>query len=166
MKKTLSNILVVFLSVLIFYFGSGINVFSFCCDQCLKNVFSVERTSNSCLISHTSHQSDTQGCCANKDNEQKSCCGNENEHEGDSSSHSSNKEAGKCCSSEHISVDWKANNTFYSLFIFHITTIIFDKTAGFDFTQTPTVLYSEYFDNTPPTLPPRDYLALLEVLLI
>jgi hypothetical protein len=73
MKKSIYIFLAVFLSVLTFWGGSGVNAYFFCCENCrINRVDIIIGNENSCCDSHEEIQTANMIACADHRDE---CCG-------------------------------------------------------------------------------------------
>ena len=174
------------MAVLVFYGGTGINIISYCCNECRSVGISVLKNEKCCDIHHHHHANPASDCNENTDiihhrhdhtcihNAVSGCC---DEHAVDSTAgigHECNDFCdvhahGDFCSLERIQFDWNSSGSSH-------------QETGFS--PLPLTLFSCYlvthspFDiiltghtispvpHGPPTVLPHDYLSMLTVLLI
>ena len=140
MKKTFINIFTVFMAVLVFYGGAGINVISYCCKECRSAGVDALLIDKCCEIHHHNHakihdheHESSKSCCdhivhagdlqytISSQHVEKSLHSEENccnmggsccipEHA--KACHSDKDHtSGECCSMERIDFDWSSQNT-------------------------------------------------------
>ena len=109
MKKTFTYILSIFMAVLVFYGGAGINVISYCCKECRSAGIEALLNDKCCDIHHHNHTK------TNHKHESSTSCRNHIAHAGDSQCMDSSRHAenllhsgnsccnteSSCCDSEH-----------------------------------------------------------------
>jgi hypothetical protein len=154
----------VVLASLVLYGGAGLNVFRYCCDGCrLSGMTSMTgmAIAHSCCDNHSvTYDCEEHSFATNS-------CG---EHEGltpvDNCGHNSGSES--CCSFERITFDWDMqsaskllpDNAVSFSCLFFSSSFLFGARLSYS-SEAVAVL-----PNGPPLPCPRDYLALLTVLLI
>ena len=148
MKKVLSNTLIIFISLLVFYGGAGVYSVSFCCDECKEQGLEVLVDNKCCEIHHHTHErADGKLSCSTQTN---SLCS----HKGE-------------CSLERFSVEWSHNAET----VFNFQPIEFDLLADLctQLLLVPLTISEEVHTNLkmrPPLYAPRTYLSILTTLLI
>lgn len=147
MKKVFTYSFIVLLAALVFYGGAGVNVISFCCDDCQAVGTEVLKEDMCCEIHGHTHEHDTMVEAAD-------------------GSHL-NHEKEMCCDLERIAFDWDSQYVF-SIELQPVTIdLLF---AGLsDISIIPLPHYKELIpimSNGPPERAPRAYLSLLTTLLI
>ena len=181
MKKTLINIFAVFMAVLVFYGGAGVNVISYCCKDCRSAGIEALINDKCCEIHHHDHSkthnhkhnSSTSDCnhiahtedaCCEPSNSmhaEDNCC--ESEH---SESHSSLSDPTEdSCNLERIDFDWSTQNV--DELKINLSPTIHDLFSTFSSANIPYICENNtVMPNGPPLVLPRDYLSVLTVLLI
>jgi hypothetical protein len=74
MKKAIHILLSLFLSALIFYGGSGVNVFFFCCDKCQAEKATVVAIFVGIQCCSDSQKDSNNACCSRCQTEGEVCC--------------------------------------------------------------------------------------------
>lgn len=146
MKKVFTYLFVVLMAGLVFYGGAGVNVASFCCQDCRDAGIEVLAGDRCCEIHGHTHE-----------------LGHETiEHADISLSHSHEM----CCSMGRLSFDWGSEKV--SIESPQPATLDLLTDGSFDISVIPIPFVEEVTSVMPngPPLPPRAYLSLLTTLLI
>lgn len=161
------------MAVLVFYGGAGVNIISYCCNQCRSAGVEVLLKDKCCEIHDHNHSHTTNkhahhsglSCCI-KDNQMHQH-DNETQHVKSCNScmdHASSN----CCNMERINFDWNTQNT--SELDVDLSPVAFDLLSSeIPDIFTINILISEAgtsISKGPPLECPRDYLSYLTVLLI
>ncbi len=153
MKKRAYNIVVLFLAVAIFFVGAGVTIVDLCCGRCADSFISMAEPADDCMQSLDTNKV-MDDCCATKSPavENTSC---ESHH----------AEKGDCCKKERVSID--LDNTIYKHNLSHalvwVVTSLFHNSSLFLATGEK-YLQPDVVDQI--TIPPRDYLSLIRILII
>jgi len=145
----------ILMAVLVLYGGSGLNIIRFCCDDC-----------RSAGVTAIASMSCTHHSCDEHETTPASCC--EKEAATTACSHSENSSDKDCCSLERLSFDWNMHDAPKLLTDPLLTSfVLFAGDMSGIFIHIPLITEEEEaIAKGPPLTPPRDYLALLTVLLI
>lgn len=147
MKKAFTYLFVMLVSALVFYGGAGVNVISYCCDQCRSAGIEAVSDHKCCEIHHHHHEHETpveQTC--------NDCVG-----------HTHNN----CCGIERLLFDWDTT-TESNIDLAPISLDVLFAGTG-NISSIPTLLFEEItsvMPTGPPLKTPRVYLSLLTTLLI
>ncbi|MDL2222118.1 hypothetical protein LJC35_06160 [Parabacteroides sp. OttesenSCG-928-N08] len=145
MKRLVTSIYIILLAALVFYGGAGVNIVSFCCNDCRAAGMEVLKEDKCCEIhSHSHHDEPIVEAATNS-------VGHTHE---------------MCCNLKRIDFNWDTAKAFD----FHAEPIAFDIYNGMVSTLTPSEPVALSFISsvmpTGPPLCPRTYLSLLTTLLI
>lgn len=147
MKKFALRTVLLITSVIVFLTGTGVTIVNYCCSGC-----TVEQT----LVVTKAHS-----CCSSTDDKQYSCCNHSETQERDGCS----VENGNHCKASRISTDIDASAYrphIASPFVWISDTPITHLVALDQFENSDIYIKFE----SPPKIPPRDYLSLIRVLVI
>ena len=158
MKKIFTHIFAIFMAVLVFYGGAGVNIISYCCKECRSAGIEALVSDKCCEIHNHSHSQ-----ANHKHTSSTSCC-NHIAH-AEESQHSSDDS----CNIERIDFDWSSQNTDELEIDFSPN--VHDLFSNNLFSNSPAHLSlicenGTVMPNGPPLACPRDYLSILTVLLI
>ncbi|MDR2473365.1 MAG: hypothetical protein LBD53_07400 [Tannerella sp.] len=156
MKSFCTYLLVVPMTALVLYGGAGVNVIRYCCDNCRQ--IGIESVS-------------AMECCAHENSTCKALSPAGLKSSEIVKKHCSNGEIPSsrknCCSFEHITFDWNSHQALKQIIDPIFVTFFADKTSALLINISIIGKAAETVMNTgPPVTPPRDYLAILTVLLI
>ena len=156
MKKIFTNLFAVFMAVLVFYGGAGVNIISYCCNDCRAAGIEALIHDKCCDIHHHNHDQDQDH--NHESDSSKSCCNTLKDHSSDDN-----------CNMERIDFDWNVQNADELKIELSpdVHNLFSDSFLNNSYAYLPVM--SE--DNTvmpkgPPLVLPRDYLSILTVLLI
>ena len=158
MKKVFTNSIAIIMSTLVFYGGAGINIISYCCNECHSNrVEAIMDDTGSLCLNIEGHKNDN--CCDKKHKKQ--------ECSGYGACHDMSSEG--FCGIERVHFDWTVQNI--TELNIDISPLVSDllPTVFFDISHTHSLLVCENnsaMPNGPPLVCPHDYLSILTVLLI
>lgn len=155
MKKRVYNIVVLFLAVAIFFVGAGVTIVDLCCSRCADNFISMADTdiADDCMQSVETNKV-MDDCCSMKSHavEDTGC-----------DTHHADK--GDCCKKERVSID--LDNTIYKHNLSHalvwVAASLFHNSSLF-LTIGEKYLQPDVVDQI--SIPPRDYLSLIRILII
>ncbi|MDR2916898.1 MAG: hypothetical protein LBV74_19055 [Tannerella sp.] len=171
MKKAFTHSIVIIMTVLVFYGGAGINIISYCCNDCRSEGIEVLINDKCCDIHKHNHRNNH-----NHNNQISHCsgnsCDNHTEENKCNTIHAScefchDHSSGNCCSVERISFDWSSHNT--SEQNVDLSPVILDLLSGDILNISPVHIIITNENNTatgPPLVCPRDYLSVLTILLM
>jgi hypothetical protein len=151
MKKIFTYLLVCMMSALVFYGGAGVNVISFCCDDCRREGLTVIAKDNCC-------DTGKNGCAKNHTPD------NTRFPHADCTDH---PEEGDCCSFKRIDFEWNTHNVTEWTSLLSSQTV--DLPVCRHFISLPDIseIQNEWFLHKPPPLEtPEQYLSKLTTLLI
>ena len=174
MKKIFVQIFAVFMAVLVFYGGAGINVISYCCKDCRSAGIEALLNDKCCEIHNHSHEK------SHEHTPSKSCCSHtaQTKHTKNDcydSNHSKtynsciDHTASNSCNMERIDFDWNSQNTACLKIYFspNVYELFSDSFSTNSLTDLPLICENNAeMPNGPPLVCPRDYLSILTVLLI
>ncbi|MDH6357173.1 hypothetical protein [Parabacteroides sp. PF5-9] len=146
MKRALTSIFAIVLTLLVFYGGAGVNVVSFCCGECRAAGFEVLVGDKCCDIHGHSHDEYPM---------LESAEGNiSHSHE-------------MCCSMERLHFDWDNETVSTQSLEPFVIDLLALGTPGASIIPLPSVSeITSIMPTGPPLTPPRAYLSRLTVLLI
>ena len=152
------HLLSVFMAALVFYGGAGINVFSYCCQECSDAGINALLNDKCCEIHHHDHAKEHH----HKHESSASCCDLITQAE--DLAHTFD-----CCNMERIDFDWSSQNA--DELKIDISPVVLDLFSNnFIDISSSFLLYNNeitsVMPNGPPLVLPCDYLSILTVLLI
>lgn len=153
MKKFVHSLLLLAIAVAVFLTGAGVTIVNYCCSTCSEQTLLMTSGHTCCLMGQSN------------ENDGHSCCSSANKEEG-CESHSATHGEEEHCSASRLSFDLDS-----SMFRPHVATpFVWISDASLFLsslltTDTFDTDYKEYID-TPPKLPPREYLSFIRVLII
>ena len=178
--------IVVFMAVLVFYGGAGINIISYCCKECRSAGIEALINNKCCDIHNHNHENEhnrkhtlSASCCNHivyvKDNysesnhsthAENSCCNSEHS---DLNNSNCDNPYDENCNMERANFDWNSQN-FTELKI-DLSPNEYELFSNNLFNNSPAHLLqisenNAAMPNGPPLVSPRDYLSVLTVLLI
>ena len=181
MKKTFTNIVVVFMAVLVFYGGAGVNIISYCCNECRSAGIEALINDKCCEIHHHNHDdydkhnhslhshdalASSNSNCSHTAHTEDNCC-----EPGHIESHNSRSEhsSGDSCNMERIDFDWSFQNI--AELTFELSPDVYELFSNNIFISSSEQIpligeINTVLPNGPPLVLPRDYLSVLTILLI
>ena len=171
MKKVVTSFVALTMAVLVFYGGAGINIISYCCNDCRVEGIEVLKNDKCCDIHNHNHKN-------NHRHHQSDCAGSSCDHHTKADNCDTtfkncdfcyNHSHGNCCSMERINFDWSSQNI--TELDIDLSPIVLDLLSTDIFNISPVYITmtgdkSPVASNRPPLICPRDYLSVLTVLLI
>lgn len=172
-KKTLTSLLALWMAALVLYGGAGVNIFSFCCNECRSAGIEAILLDKCCEIHHHQHAS-----VQNNNDKHKHIHACDNHVACHHTAHTSTSAENDThrqdtphdgCNMTRIDFDWSVQNSTdldidfspIALDLFHHELLV-DASI-----YTPTINETNAIrSNGPPIDTPRDYLSVLTVLLI
>ncbi|MDR2681264.1 MAG: hypothetical protein LBC47_10700 [Tannerella sp.] len=187
MKSIFTYLFTIIPAALVFYGGAGVNVISYCCNQCRSAGIEILREDKCCEI-HNYHRPGnscynyasqiTDATCGNSGREHE-ChhaagnvrhddCRNRSGHSGYDSSHNNNCQANDHCNMERIHFDWYSHFSPESNVKFSPVALDLLPCESVDvsFISPLTCDAGWGICKGPPVVRPRDYLSGLTLLLI
>ena len=154
MKKKVNHIVILFLAAAIFFVGAGVTIVDLCCSKCADSLLSLSESTGNC-VQHSGLMKMPDNCCSEKTNSESLAC----------DSLHSDKDKSECCKKERLSIDLN-NTTFkHSLSNTMVWTIIsFSNSGSLYLSINDKYIQPEVVEQK--TLPPRDYLSLIRILII
>ncbi len=172
MKKAFAHSIAILMAVLVFYGGAGINIISYCCNDCRTEGIEALINNRCCDIHKHNHPDD------HKHHQTSDCTGSS--HDNHAEDHNCNAthanidfrhdhSSGNCCNIERISFDWSLHNAAEQ--DVDLAPVILDLLSDDILNISPAhIVITNKCDmatpNGPPLVCPRDYLSVLTVLLI
>lgn len=146
MKKTTVYIFTFLIAALVFYGGAGVNIISYCCDDCQTEGVEVVMDDKCCEVHGHSHEE-----------------GQAVVETADASCHPDER----CCDLKRVDFDWNRGHSFQvSLHPVQLD-LFLPAMPDLSFVNLPVVSeITSVMPTGPPPLCPRSYLSLLTVLLI
>jgi len=145
MKKMFTYLFTLLMAILVFYGGAGVNVVSFCCQDCRAAGMEVLTGDKCCEIHGHSHDQVMIEAATG------------------SVSHSHDM----CCDLKRVSFDWNHEQVSFDDLQPLVFDLFTDQLPDISVVSLPFVSEIHTLMPTgPPLLPPRDYLSLLTTLLI
>ncbi|MEN9919608.1 MAG: hypothetical protein RL662_2044 [Bacteroidota bacterium] len=157
MKKQICNLFVLLLASLIFLVGAGVTIFDLCCSNCVSNVFSMNAYEVDCNI------------VDNAGAKNKSCCSDPTKLAQDhvtELSHCTNEHEGNCCEVKRISVDIDSRMQQFDLSNSTTLDFLYCYCCSLSYAAASAYNSSLSIDKKITPIPPRDYLSLIQVLII
>lgn len=146
MKKVFTYLFVVVMAILVFYGGAGVNVASFCCQDCRSEGLEVLTGDKCCEIHGHSHELEHETI----------------EHTDGSLNHPHEM----CCDMSRISFDWGSEKVSVESPQPVILDLLTDGLLNISLISFPIVKEITSVMPKGPPLPPRAYLSTLTILLI
>ena len=151
MKQKVNNILITFLATIVFFVGTGVNVFNLCCANCADN-----------LVSHVN------GLCNEADfsSMQTMTCCNEQETSTDADNCASHHQKNdQHCSVERVSKDIQNTQVNTPIIAPFVWSLLLSGTTVADLADANLNTFEQSY-KTPIPIPPREYLSLIRILII
>ncbi len=173
MRNIAKHTLTVIMAALVFYGGAGINIISYCCNQCRSAGIKALFQDKCCEIHNHNH---THAANKRESPAGHSCCAKTGEtdqhfrsaHHEKSCNHCTDHTSGNCCNMERIDFDWNTQNTTGS--DTNLSPVVVDllPSGAFDRSITDHLVCEAgaIMSNGPPLVCPREYLSRLTILLI
>jgi hypothetical protein len=166
MRKILTYPFVFVLAALVFYIGAGVNVVSYCCDNCKSIGIDAVLVNNCC--SHNETNSESRDHSKHACNHDSDCDDLTSHSDNHSDKYSDNHSDKKCCILERVSFDWDLHHDAKP--VANLSTLVLDLVSDcsddFLFLRFPVISMVGVLPNAPPLFSARDYLAFISVLLI
>lgn len=149
MRKFITKITLLLLSVVIFTTGMGATIANFCCDNCLNEFFALQ------TIDCGKQEVKEHSCCSSESQPVANVCRN---HTGEDDT---------CCKIERHSIDLDSFHSKPVVFLPYtwIATII-PQIANFSFTDEYHDIIVDNNNDPPPITEPRTYLSIIRILII
>jgi hypothetical protein len=174
MKNTVKYTLTIIMAALVFYGGAGINIISYCCNQCRSAGIEALLEDKCCEIHHHdhTHAADKHESPAGASSPAQDGRTEDRHHGGThhtaSCHYCTDHASGNCCNMERIHFDWNTQNTAKTNI--DLSPVVFDLLpSGILAVSAVNLLTCEAgttMPDRPPLVRPRDYLTLLTLLLI
>lgn len=152
MKKEVKHIVILFLAATIFFVGAGVTIVDLCCSRCADSFMSMSESADDCM-QHSDMMRMSDDCCAQKAHPKSTAC---DTHHSDKSD---------CCKKERLSID--LNNTIYkhSLSDAMVWSLVaLSNNSSLFLSSCDKYIQPDVVEQI--TIPPRDYLSLIRILII
>lgn len=152
MNKKVNHIVILFLAAIIFFVGAGVTIVNLCCSKCTDNLLTMSESAGDCM-KHSDMMKMSGDCCAEKAHTENTSC---DTHHADKSD---------CCKKERLSID--LNNTIYkhSLSDAMVWVIVaLSNNSSLFLSTCDNYVQPDVVEQI--TIPPRDYLSLIRILII
>lgn len=151
MKQKANHIVILFMAVAIFFVGAGVTIVELCCSGCADNLISMTESATDCIKQGKAEIQDD--CCMAEVQNADAAC----------DTHHAEKE--DCCKRERVSID--LDNTIYKHSL--SSSFVWAFVSLFHSNSLPISTGERYVDpnvTDQVTIPPRDYLSLIRILII
>lgn len=156
MKRFAQNFILIIAAVTVFFTGAGVTIINYCCNSCSEQTLFMTEQHTCCSLEHQKTEQESDCCSMHKDVSHDESCESDTSFTQDVS-----------CTTSRLSIDIDASS------FRPIVTVPFVWISG----VSPTIPLSILTDNSvyiegdsifesPPDIPPREYLSLIRVLII
>lgn len=151
MKKLAQHIMLLVITVTVFLTGTGVTIVNFCCSNCAEQTLFITKVHSCCSESASG---ETKSCCSNSDknSEANTCCDHTKKDH---------------CKASRLSVD--TDSSSYRPLVYNPFIWVSEAAAFLPAHILPINIESTDSDikfESPPKIPPREYLSLIKVLII
>lgn len=155
MKQKTNHIILLFLATAIFFVGAGVTIVDLCCSACPDNLISLaEPEPKDVCIQHLKEVQKIDDCCSEKSHEMSVDCNTPEHHKGE-----------QCCKKERVSID--LDNTIYkhklsTSLVWTVVSLFYNNSLLLSTDER--YICPDVVDEI--SIPPRDYLSLIRILII
>lgn len=153
MKQKINHILLLFLATAIFFVGAGVTIVDLCCSACPDNLISLAEPKDAC-IQHLVEVQNVEDCCAGQSHKMSGDCNTQDHRKGE-----------QCCKKERVSID--LDNTIHkhklsTSLVWTVVSLFYNNSLLLSTGES--YICPDVVDEV--SIPPRDYLSLIRILII